>query len=68
MVAYVAGRRVHILRLRDGRRMTVNPPGRGTVRAALDETGVFYAYAVGEWLPTGRVGFIALTELRSRLR
>lgn len=68
MVAYVAGRRVHILRLRDGRRMTVNPPGRGTVRAALDETGVFYAYAVGEWLPTGRVGFIALTEIGSRLR
>jgi hypothetical protein len=48
--------------------MTVNPPGRGTVRAALDETGVFYAYAVGEWLPTGRVGFIALTEIGSRLR
>jgi Tol biopolymer transport system component len=68
IAVYVAQRRIHLLRLRDGRRVTLNPPGRGEVHADLDRTGLFYAYAVGEGRQNGRVAFLAFPKVRLRFR
>jgi Tol biopolymer transport system component len=67
IVVYAAGHRVHVLRLRDGRRVTVSPPGQGTVHASLDEAGLFYSYEAGWPVPSGRVAFMALEEIERRL-
>jgi TolB protein len=43
LVAYVVGADVHILRLRDGRRTTIQTTSRSAVEAALTSAGLFYA-------------------------
>jgi hypothetical protein len=43
LVAYVAGRDVHLLRLRDLRRAVIRTASRSTVTAALTSAGLFYA-------------------------
>lgn len=60
IVVYVAGRTIHLLRLRDGRQASVVAPG-GAVRAQLEAAGLFCSYG------PGRIALIPAAELTRRL-
>jgi hypothetical protein len=70
LVAYVIGRVVHVLRIRDGREATfevraVVTPYRPPVLVQLERPGLFYAYNVSV-RPYGRVRFVPFGALRFR--
>jgi hypothetical protein len=71
LVAYVRGRTVHVVRLRDGRETTLRvaaarstPGQRQLVHADLSAAGLFYSYNVPSAPYPGRVLFVPRARLR----
>jgi hypothetical protein len=58
----VAGTTIELLRLTDGRKATIRPPGSGPVLAQLEPAGLFFAYQAADAHP-GRVAFLAWHDL-----
>jgi len=44
LAVYVSKLKVHVLRLSDKRGVTYSPPGKGTVDAQIEPSGLFYSY------------------------
>jgi len=66
LVAYVAGTRVHLLRLTDGVEHVIRAPGAGPVQAQIEAPGLFYSYtAPGTKFP-GRIAFVPFARLFQR--
>ena len=64
---YVAGRVIHLLRLADGRDVSLpEPPGSGPVLAQIEEPGLFFAYQVPDADSQGRLGFVPFAALPVR--
>lgn len=62
VAVYIAGRRIHLLRLSDGRDVSIRPPGSGDVLAQIESSGLFYAYNVDRG-KRGRATFVPFDEL-----
>ena len=60
---YIAGRRIHLLRLSDGRNVSIRPRGSGPVLAAIESAGLYYAFNVAGSKRPGRVTFLPLDRL-----
>jgi hypothetical protein len=60
VLVYVMGRRIHLLRLADGRKTSIRPPGSSAVLAQIESAGLYYAYNVGR---RGRVQFVPFDRL-----
>jgi hypothetical protein len=60
VVVYIAGRRIHLLRLSDGKKTSIRPPGNSAVLAQIEGAGLYYAYNVGG---RGRVTFVPFDQL-----
>jgi hypothetical protein len=67
IAVYVLGRAVHLLRLSDGRDVPIRAPGPGPVQAQLAPSGLFYSYRSAGSPGRGRVAFVPMAALRSRL-
>jgi hypothetical protein len=66
IATYVSGIEVHVLRLSDGKDLTIEPPGSRPVLAQIESTGVLYSYAShGRY--RGRVVFVPFRTLARRL-
>jgi hypothetical protein len=44
LIVYVSGRKIRVLRLSDGKKLTFSPPGKGAVDAQIERSGLFYSY------------------------
>lgn len=60
VLVYVTGRRIHLLRLADGEKTSIRPPGNSAVLAQIESAGVYYAYNVGG---SGRVTFVPFDRI-----
>jgi Tol biopolymer transport system component len=67
LAVLVRGRTVHVLRLADGHRVAITPPGRGPVFAQLEPSGLFVGYTVRSEKRRGRVDFTTRAQLERRL-
>jgi hypothetical protein len=63
VAVYITGRRIHLLRLADGRNVSIRPPGSGPVFAQVESVGLFYAYNVKGSARPGRVRFVPFDRL-----
>jgi hypothetical protein len=63
VAVYIAGRRVHLLRLADGRDVSIRPPGSGPVLAKIESAGLYYAYNIPGHKRPGRVTFVPFDRL-----
>jgi hypothetical protein len=69
LAVYVAGLAIHVLRLSDGRDVTLRLDAEGSeAHAQLEPEGLFYAYNQAWTTTPGRLGFVPLTEIGRRLR
>jgi hypothetical protein len=77
LVAFVHGRFVHVVRLRDGhaavfrvpaQRIPGANPGTTRVEADLSPHGLYYSYNVARGRYPGRVAFVPLARVLARLR
>jgi WD40 repeat protein len=69
LVVYVAGLAIHVLRLSDGRDVTLRLVDEGSeAHAQLEPEGLFYAYNQAWTTTPGRLGFVPMQELERRLR
>jgi hypothetical protein len=71
LVVYSVGIRLHLLRLRDGRDVTLRFKGQfGYASAKLWHGGLFYAYNVsgGSSSKPGRAGFVPAAGVQALLR
>jgi hypothetical protein len=66
IAVYLAGDEIHLHRLDDGHESVIRPDGRGPVLAELEETGLFYSYAVADETFPGRVAFLPFASLPPR--
>ena len=62
VLVYVSGRRIHLLRLVDGKKVSIRPPGSSAVLAQIESAGLYYAYNVASRKP-GRVTFVPFDRL-----
>ncbi len=76
LVVYVSKRKIHVLRLLDGRNVTYAPPGSGPVDAQIERSGLFYSYNTKSALylmrfpntkSPGRVVFVPLARVLKKL-
>ncbi len=67
IAVYVLGRDVHLLRLSDGRDVTLAAAGVGTVHAQLEPVGLWYSYAEPSSTLSGRVAFVPFRDVLRRL-
>ena len=63
VLVYVKGRRIHLLRLADGAKTSIRPPGGSAVLTQLESAGLYYAYNVADRRP-GRVTYIPFAQLQ----
>jgi hypothetical protein len=56
----IAGTRLHLLRLDDGRDRVIDVPGSAPIRAQLEPGALFYSYRVTDSSYPGRVAFVRL--------
>ena len=69
IAVYVLGREINLLRLADGARTVIRPPGiRGNVEAQLERSGLYYAYQVADAKTPGRVAFLPYAAVVGKLR
>jgi hypothetical protein len=69
LVSYVAGPEIHLLRLADGRDVTLRiPQAAEPVGAEFVSSGFYYSYNLPHVREPGRVSFISRTELEHVLR
>ena len=69
LVVYSVGIRLHLLRLRDGRDVTLRFKGQfGYASAKLSRGGLFYAYNVHGSSKPGRAGFVSAAGVQALLR
>jgi hypothetical protein len=59
----VAGTDFDLLRLSDGREVTITAPGAGPVLAQLERSGLFYSYTANDAKYPGRVVFVPFDRL-----
>jgi Tol biopolymer transport system component len=67
LAVLVDRRTVRVLRLADGHRITITPPGRGPVFAQLEPSGLFVGHTVRSGKRPGRVDFTTRARLEQRL-
>jgi hypothetical protein len=67
LAVYLTGRRIHVLRLSDGKRFALTPPGKGFVDAQIEAPGLFYAYNMAKGIRRGRIAFIPRSKVVKRL-
>jgi hypothetical protein len=68
LAVYVAGLAIHVLRLSDGRDITLRLVDEGSeARAQLEPEGLFYAYNQAWTTRPGRLGFVPLREIERQL-
>ncbi len=67
LAVYVHGRKIHVLRLSDGRKLTFSPPGKGSVDAQIESSGLFYSYNYKGGRSPGRVVFVPFATLLKKL-
>jgi hypothetical protein len=67
LAVYVRGRAVHVLRLADGKSLTITAPGSGPVDAQIEPTGLYHSYNLPKAMSHGRVVFIPFHQLLTRL-
>jgi len=63
----LSGRKVHILRLSDGKDVTYSPPGRGSVDAQIETSGLYYSYNYQSGHARGRVAFMPFAAVLEKL-
>jgi hypothetical protein len=69
LVAYAVGIRLHLLRLSDGRDVTLRFKGQfGYASAKLWRGGLFYAYNISGSSKPGRAGFVSAAGVQALLR
>jgi hypothetical protein len=67
VAVFVERRTVRLLRLADGHRIAITPPGKGRVFAQLEPAGLFVGYTVRSGKRRGRVDFTTRARLEQRL-
>jgi hypothetical protein len=65
IAVYVAGVRVHLVRLTDGKRVTIVAPGHAPVDAQLEGPGLYYSYNLTSGSSHGRVVFLPTARLKA---
>jgi TolB protein len=68
IAAYSQGHTIHLIRLTDGRRRRLTPPGVGPIHVRLTQAGLFYAYKIPSADMKGRIAFEPLAQLLARFR
>jgi hypothetical protein len=58
LAVYLRGRKIHVLRLADKKDVTYAPPGKGSVDAQIESSGLFYSYNYERGRSPGRVVFV----------
>ena len=67
LVVYLDGRKIRVLRLSDGKKLTFSPPGMGSVDAQIESSGLFYSYNYKGGRSPGRVVFVPFATLQKKL-
>jgi hypothetical protein len=67
LAVYVRGRRVHVVRLSDGADVVFVAPGTGTVEAQIEAPGLYYGYGIRSGAEHGRVAFVPMADLLTKL-
>jgi len=67
LVVYLDGRKIRVLRLSDGKKLTFSPPGMGSVDAQIESSGLFYSYNYKGGRSPGRVVFVPFATLLKKL-
>jgi hypothetical protein len=68
LAVFTSGRKIHVLRLSDGKKLTFSPPGKDSVDAQIESSGLFYSYSYKSGRAPGRVVFVPFATLLSKLR
>jgi WD40 repeat protein len=64
----VRGRKVQVVRLSDGKKLTFSPPGKGAVDAQIEAAGLYYSYNLPSGRDHGRVVFVPFARVLKKLR
>jgi hypothetical protein len=67
LAVYLNGRKIRVLRLSDGKKLTFSPPGKGSVDAQIESSGLFYSYNYKAGRSPGRVVFVPFAALLNTL-
>jgi hypothetical protein len=67
LAVYVKGRKIHVLRLSDGKDVAYSPPGNGAVDAQIESTGLFYSYNYKRARDHGRIVFVRYAGVLQKL-
>ncbi|MGD0272314.1 MAG: hypothetical protein ABSB96_01060 [Gaiellaceae bacterium] len=67
LAVYVVGRKVHVRRLSDGKDIAYSPPGKGSVYAQIESSGLFYSYNFPGGRDHGRIAFVPYAKLLKKL-
>ncbi|MGD0167029.1 MAG: hypothetical protein ABSC51_07045 [Gaiellaceae bacterium] len=67
LAVYVRGLAVHVVRLSDGKKLTITVPGAGPVDAQIESTGLYYSYNLSKAGKHGRIVFLPFAQLLTKL-
>lgn len=67
LAVYVHGRKIHVLRLSDGRDVCYSPSGKGSVDAQIEASGLLYSYNLKAAKSHGRIVFVPFAGLLRKL-
>lgn len=67
LAVYIVGRKVHVLRLEDGKDIAYAPLGKGVVDAQIASSGLYYSYNFPGGLDHGRVAFVSFAKVLQKL-
>ena len=67
LAVFTQGRKIRVLRLSDGKKLTFSSPGKGSVDAQIESSGLFYSYNYKGGRSPGRVVFVPFATLLNTL-
>jgi hypothetical protein len=67
LAVFTHSRKIYVLRLSDGKKLTFSPPGKGSVDAQIESSGLFYSYNYKGGRSPGRVVFVPFVTLLNKL-
>ncbi|MGD0272631.1 MAG: hypothetical protein ABSB96_02725 [Gaiellaceae bacterium] len=67
LAVYVRGLAVHVVRLSNGKNLTITVPGAGPVDAQIESTGLYYSYNLPKATNQGRIVFLPFADLLTKL-
>ncbi len=67
LAVYVEGLVVHVVRLADGKSVSIKVPGSRPVDAQIEAPGLFYSYTLPGSTAKGRIAFLPLSEVKRKL-